>query len=184
MGFAVVFLILVAVLLTKAVIASRRLLGIVPFKDFQKHLLVLGPTRSGKTNTSKQAISMTPKRTVQVVILDWKAWGLRLSAARLSTDCGSVCGVASGMRGRRIGELPSHPPARGGEYNTIKGATVIRKINPWDVSRRTAKEKAAVAVELLREITRDIADVSSASAALLLRSWSSSTREVLPRHLT
>jgi hypothetical protein len=57
-----------------------------------------------------------------------------------------------------------------GEYvGFVKGATVVRKVNPWDVGGRSAKEKAAIAVELLREITRDIADVSSASAALLLR---------------
>ncbi|MEM2115074.1 MAG: hypothetical protein QXS12_06445 [Candidatus Caldarchaeum sp.] len=67
-------------------------------------------------------------------------------------------------------ELPYHPSARRGEYTTfIEGATIIRKLNPWDVGGRSAKEKAAIAVELLREITRDIADVSSASAALLLR---------------
>ncbi|MEM4298324.1 MAG: hypothetical protein QW815_08160, partial [Nitrososphaerota archaeon] len=65
---------------------------------------------------------------------------------------------------------PSHSSARRGEYTTfVNGATVVRKINPWDVGGRTAKERAAIAVELLREITRDIADVSSASAALLLR---------------
>ncbi|MEM3111418.1 MAG: hypothetical protein QXG41_09710 [Candidatus Caldarchaeum sp.] len=65
---------------------------------------------------------------------------------------------------------PSHSSARRGEYTTfIEGATIIRKLNPWDVGGRSAKEKAAIAVELLREITRDIADVSSASAALLLR---------------
>jgi hypothetical protein len=34
---------------------------------------------------------------------------------------------------------------------------------------RTAREKAVLATEMLREITRDIADVSSASSALLLR---------------
>ncbi|MEM1975981.1 MAG: hypothetical protein QW074_07850, partial [Candidatus Caldarchaeum sp.] len=69
-----------------------------------------------------------------------------------------------------LGTLPATPPARRGEYTTfVQGATVIRKLNPWDVGGRSAKEKAAIAVELLREITRDIADVSSASAALLLR---------------
>jgi len=39
----------------------------------------------------------------------------------------------------------------------------------WDNGGRSPKECAVLAVETLREITRDIADVSSASAALLLR---------------
>ena len=46
---------------------------------------------------------------------------------------------------------------------------MIRKTNIWDVGGRTAREKAVLATEMLREITRDIADVSSASSALLLR---------------
>jgi hypothetical protein len=61
-------------------------------------------------------------------------------------------------------------PAQKGEYvDFVKDATIIRKINLWDVGGRNAAEKAAVAVELLREVTRDIADVSSASAAILLK---------------
>jgi hypothetical protein len=61
-------------------------------------------------------------------------------------------------------------PAQKGEYvGFVKGATIIRKINLWDVGGRNAAEKAAVAVELLREVTRDITDVSSASATLLLK---------------
>ncbi len=61
-------------------------------------------------------------------------------------------------------------PAQKGEYvGFVKDATIIRKINLWDVGGRNAAEKAAVAVELLREVTRDIADVSSASATLLLK---------------
>jgi hypothetical protein len=61
-------------------------------------------------------------------------------------------------------------PAQKGEYvDYVKGSTTIRKINLWDVGGRNAAEKAAVAIELLREVTRDIADVSSASATLLLK---------------
>ncbi len=63
-----------------------------------------------------------------------------------------------------------HTPAQRGEYvNFAEGASVVRKINPWDVGGRSAKEKATMAIEMLREITRDIADVSSASATLLLK---------------
>ncbi|MEM0348965.1 MAG: hypothetical protein QXD24_02110 [Candidatus Caldarchaeum sp.] len=42
-------------------------------------------------------------------------------------------------------------------------------MNPWENGGRSAKECAVLAVETLREVTRDIADVSSASSALLLR---------------
>jgi hypothetical protein len=57
-----------------------------------------------------------------------------------------------------------------GEYvDYIRGATVIRKTNLWDVGGRGSAEKAVIAVEMLREVTRDIADVSSASATLLLK---------------
>jgi KaiC/GvpD/RAD55 family RecA-like ATPase len=57
-----------------------------------------------------------------------------------------------------------------GEYASyVKNAVVVRKINIWDNGGRTPTEKAVIAVEMLREITRDIADVSSASAALLLK---------------
>jgi hypothetical protein len=62
-----------------------------------------------------------------------------------------------------------HPAQRGEYTDYVKNATVIRKINVWDVGGRNPAEKAAVAVELLREVTRDIADVSSASATLLLK---------------
>jgi hypothetical protein len=62
-----------------------------------------------------------------------------------------------------------HPAQRGEYVDYVRGATIIRKINVWDVGGRNPAEKAAVAVELLREVTRDIADVSSASATLLLK---------------
>ncbi|MEM4306403.1 MAG: hypothetical protein QXD61_10575 [Candidatus Caldarchaeum sp.] len=42
-------------------------------------------------------------------------------------------------------------------------------MNPWDNGGYTARQRAVIAVEMLREITRDIADVSSASSAVLLR---------------
>jgi hypothetical protein len=53
--------------------------------------------------------------------------------------------------------------------NYVRGATIVRKINVWDVGGRSPAERAVIAVELLREVTRDIADISSASAALLLK---------------
>ena len=62
----------------------------------------------------------------------------------------------------------------------MEGATIIRKINPWDVGGRTPTERAAIAIEMLREITRDIADVSSASATLLLKELAKLYRERTP----
>jgi len=57
-----------------------------------------------------------------------------------------------------------------GEYvNYVRGATIVRKINVWDVGGRSPAERAVIAVELLREVTRDVADISSASATLLLK---------------
>ena len=62
----------------------------------------------------------------------------------------------------------------------MEGATIIRKINPWDVGGRAPTERAAIAIEMLREITRDIADVSSASATLLLKELAKLYRERTP----
>ncbi len=73
-------------------------------------------------------------------------------------------------------------PAQRGEYvDYVRGATVVRKMNPWDVGGRNAAEKAVMAVELLREVTRDIADVSSASATLLLKELAKLYREKTPK---
>jgi hypothetical protein len=125
-AFAIATITAVAAL---TVIRSRRILGIIPFKDVQRHLLLLGPTGAGKTMIAKKVVEMAVRRNVRVTILDWK-----------------------------------------GEYvDYIRGATVIRKTNLWDVGGRGSAEKAVIAVEMLREVTRDIADVSSASATLLLK---------------
>jgi hypothetical protein len=74
-------------------------------------------------------------------------------------------------------EGPFRPAQRGEYISHVKGATIIRKINVWDVGGRNPAEKAVVAIELLREVTRDIADVSSASATLLLKELAKLYRE-------
>jgi energy-coupling factor transporter ATP-binding protein EcfA2 len=130
-------MIVIAAIAANTTIKSRRILGIIPFKDVQRHLLLLGPTGAGKTTIAKKLIEMAIKRDVKVTILDWK-----------------------------------------GEYvDYIRGATVIRKTNLWDVGGRSSAEKAVIAVEMLREVTRDIADVSSASATLLLKELARLYRE-------
>jgi heme/copper-type cytochrome/quinol oxidase subunit 2 len=133
----VAVIIVIAVVVINATIRSRRLLGTIPFKDIQRHLLLLGPTGAGKTTIAKKVIAMAVSRRVKVTILDWK-----------------------------------------GEYvDYVRGATVIRKTNLWDVGGRSSAEKAVIAVEMLREVTRDIADVSSASATLLLKELARLYRE-------
>jgi hypothetical protein len=130
-------IIVIALTAVNTVIKSRRILGIIPFKDIQRHLLLLGPKGAGKTTIAKKVIEMAIKRGVRVTILDWK-----------------------------------------GEYvDYIRGATVIRKTNLWGVGGRSSAEKAVIAVEMLREVTRDIADVSSASATLLLKELARLYRE-------
>jgi len=54
-------------------IKSRRILGVIPFREVQRHLLVLGPTGAGKTTIAKKVIKMAIERSARVTILDWKA---------------------------------------------------------------------------------------------------------------
>jgi GTPase SAR1 family protein len=130
-------IIVIAVIAVNTVIKSRRILGIIPFKDIQRHLMILGSTGSGKTTIAKDIVRRAVGENVKVTILDWK-----------------------------------------GEYvDYVRGATVIRKTNLWDVGGRSSAEKAVIAVEMLREVTRDIADVSSASATLLLKELARLYRE-------
>jgi flagellar biosynthesis GTPase FlhF len=69
----VAVIIVIAAVAINATIRSRRLLGIIPFKDIQRHLLLLGPTGAGKTTIAKKVIAMAVRRRVKVTILDWKA---------------------------------------------------------------------------------------------------------------
>jgi ABC-type molybdenum transport system ATPase subunit/photorepair protein PhrA len=66
-------MIVIAAIAVNIAIKSRRILGIIPFKDVQRHLLLLGPTGSGKTTIAKKVIDMAVKRGIKVTILDWKA---------------------------------------------------------------------------------------------------------------
>jgi hypothetical protein len=58
-----------------------------------------------------------------------------------------------------------------GEYSQfMPTATVIKKIqNVWDVPGESAREKALLAVELIREMGRDVIDITPPSSLLLLR---------------
>ncbi|MEM0462184.1 MAG: DUF87 domain-containing protein [Candidatus Caldarchaeum sp.] len=70
-GIAVTLLMIAIVV--KRVVESGRLLGVIKVSDLQRHLLLLGPTGSGKTNTAKQAIALAVRRGVRVIVIDWKA---------------------------------------------------------------------------------------------------------------
>ncbi|MDJ0273910.1 MAG: DUF87 domain-containing protein [Aigarchaeota archaeon] len=108
---------------------ARRVLGVVPLSALARHMVVLGPTGSGKTTVAKEVIAKAVKKGIKMTVIDWK-----------------------------------------GEYvSYLKGASVVRKINIWDVPGETAEEKALYAVEMIREMSKDVAEVSPASATLLLR---------------
>jgi hypothetical protein len=53
-------------------IARTRLLGVVKPRDFVKHILVFGPTGSGKTSTSMKAVELALRNGSEAVIIDWK----------------------------------------------------------------------------------------------------------------
>jgi energy-coupling factor transporter ATP-binding protein EcfA2 len=113
-----------------AILRSRKLFGLIPIEDLKRHVVVLGPTGSGKTTVAKTVLEKTVKEAKSAVIIDWK-----------------------------------------GEYALfISGATIIRKIdNVWNVPGESAREKALVAVELIREMSRDTVEITPPSSLLLLR---------------
>ena len=113
-----------------AAVRSRRLLGVIPFSELRRHVLIFGPTGSGKTTIALRAVKLAIDRGVKVVVVDWK-----------------------------------------GEYAArIAGATIIRKIqNIWDVPGSTPRERALIAVELIREMARDVVEVTPPSSLLLLK---------------
>lgn len=49
-----------------------RLLGIIKTGDFVRHVLVFGPTGSGKTSLAKRAIELAIRRGSRAVVIDWK----------------------------------------------------------------------------------------------------------------
>ncbi|MEM2692393.1 MAG: DUF87 domain-containing protein [Nitrososphaerota archaeon] len=49
-----------------------RILGIVPVSALVRHLVILGPTGSGKTSVAKETIRKALKAGVNVTVIDWK----------------------------------------------------------------------------------------------------------------
>ncbi len=66
-------IIVVAMIVVNIAVKSRRILGIIPFKDVQRHLLLLGPTGAGKTMIAKDIVRRAVGKNVKVTVLDWKA---------------------------------------------------------------------------------------------------------------
>jgi len=56
----------------RLLILRRRLLETIKPRDFVKHILLFGPTGSGKTSTAVRAIELALKRGAETVIIDWK----------------------------------------------------------------------------------------------------------------
>ncbi|MEM4306402.1 MAG: DUF87 domain-containing protein [Candidatus Caldarchaeum sp.] len=74
---AVAITLLAIAIVAKRAVESTKVLGVIKVSDLQRHLLLLGPTGSGKTNTAKQAIALAVRRGVRVIVIDWKALPLR-----------------------------------------------------------------------------------------------------------
>jgi len=64
--------VLIPLIIARKLIARRRLLGTISVKDFQKHVLLFGPTGSGKTSTALKAIELSLKNDTPVEVIDWK----------------------------------------------------------------------------------------------------------------
>jgi hypothetical protein len=53
-------------------IARTRLLSTIKPRDFLRHILVFGPTGSGKTSTAMRATELALKKDAGIIIIDWK----------------------------------------------------------------------------------------------------------------
>jgi DNA polymerase III delta prime subunit len=115
-----------------ALLRSKRVFGIVPIPELMRHVVVVGPTGSGKTSAAKAIIAkaMESLKSPTVVVIDWK-----------------------------------------GEYSQfLPTATIVRKVpNIWDVPGDSPREKALAATELIREMSKDVVEITPASSLLLLR---------------
>ena len=111
-------------------LSSRKLFGLIPMSELLRHVVILGPTGSGKTTVAKTVLEKAVKEGKSAVIIDWK-----------------------------------------GEYvNYVRGAAIVRKIdNIWNIPGDSPREKALVAVELIREMSKDTVEISPPSSLLLLK---------------
>jgi DNA segregation ATPase FtsK/SpoIIIE-like protein len=121
---------IVVIVIINGILRSRKIFGIIPLTELNRHLVVLGPTGSGKTTVAKAIIAkvLADSPKTSLIIIDWK-----------------------------------------GEY-TLANATVIRKIpNVWNVPGDSPREKALMATEMIREMGKDVVEITPASSLLLLK---------------
>jgi hypothetical protein len=81
----VAVVIVIAVIAVRMVIRATRILGVIPLKDVQRHLLLLGPTGAGKTTIAKDVIRRAVGKGVKATILDWKAGFIKSITVRFRT---------------------------------------------------------------------------------------------------
>jgi energy-coupling factor transporter ATP-binding protein EcfA2 len=56
-----------------AILRSRKIFGLIPIEDLKRHVVVLGPTGSGKTTVAKViANKVLTKDNVSLIVIDWK----------------------------------------------------------------------------------------------------------------
>jgi len=119
----------IVIVLVINVLRLRKLFGLIPLTELVRHVVILGPTGSGKTTVAKSIIekALRSAKDIKVIIIDWK-----------------------------------------GEY-LFPGATIIRKLTIWDVPGDSPRERALMATEMIREISKDVVEVTPSSSLLLLR---------------
>jgi energy-coupling factor transporter ATP-binding protein EcfA2 len=122
-------IVLLGAITVVAIFRSRKVFGLIPIEDLKRHVIVLGPTGSGKTTVAKSIIekALRSAKDIKVIIIDWK-----------------------------------------GEY-LFPGTTIIRKLTIWDVPGDSPRERALMATEMIREISKDVVEVTPSSSLLLLR---------------
>ena len=120
----------IVIVVINRILSSRKLFGLILMSELLRHVVILGPTGSGKTTVAKTVLEKAVKEGKSAVIIDWK-----------------------------------------GEYvNYVRGAAIVRKIdNIWNIPGDSPREKALVAVELIREMSKDTVEISPPSSLLLLK---------------
>lgn len=58
--------------LVTILLRRKRILGVIRVQDLQKHILIFGPTGSGKTSTALSIIEKALKKNINIDVLDWK----------------------------------------------------------------------------------------------------------------
>jgi len=88
-GAAAALLAGVAATMYKVYVSRTRLLETVKPADMTRHILLFGPTGSGKTSTAMRAVELALRRGADVVIVDWKGeYGGYFRGATIDQEAG------------------------------------------------------------------------------------------------